>query len=88
MSQSKSDEQFHDKKVGITEPKCERALLKPSPTKAVGEILGIEKNFQSLKMTQGLKDENTILEMCQKTVGCHVEMAGFTISRTHGLLGA
>lgn len=89
-SQSESDQWFYHRKVRITASKCKRALLKPttSPTKAIGEILGLNNNFQSSKMNQGLKDEHTIIEMYENAIGCQVVKAGFSISRTHGFLGA
>ena len=89
-SQSETQEWFYHRKVRITASKCKRALLKPttSPTKAIADILGTDKNFQSSKMTQGLKDEEFILEMYESNMGCKVNNAGFSISKTHGFLGA
>lgn len=88
-NQSESEEWFHHRKVRITASKCKRALLRPntSPTKAIGEILGVNNSFQSDKMAQGLKDEDTIIRDYECILGCHVEKAGFSISLTHPFLG-
>lgn len=39
-------------------------------------------------MTQGRKDEDIILKMYQSNIGCKVDKAGFSISKTHAFLGA
>lgn len=73
-NQSKSHEWYSYRRVRITASKCKRAVLRPtaSPTKAMKEILHYNKQYQSVMMQQGLKDEKMILKLYESKIGCKV----------------
>ena len=87
---------FH-RKCRITASKCYRvASLKPttSPTKALGDVLQYNKQYESSAMNEGLQKEGEIESlyiMAQQKSGhknLSVEPCGLFISQTHGFLAA
>lgn len=89
-NQSKCQEWYAHRRVRITASKCKRAILKPttSPTKAMGEILHYNNQYQSAMMKQGLQDEKKIVKLYECKMDCKVKESGFLISKSHPFLGA
>ena len=89
-SQSNCQAWFAHRRVRITASQCKRAILKlsTSPTKAMKEILHYNKQYQSNKMKQGLKDEKKILRLYEDKLDCKVSEMGFVISQSRPFLGA
>ena len=83
-SQSNCQAWFAHRRVRITASQCKRAILKPptSPTKAMKEIFHDNKQYQSNKMKQGLKDEKKILRLYEDKLDCKVSETGFVMSQS------
>lgn len=86
QDQSKSSMWLKERIPRITASQCKRALIREttSPTKAMRDILGYNKHFESKYMRDGIDSESETLSM----TGNKVQKCGLFVSKTHPFLGA